>query len=202
MQRSTLLVALICVPAMSFAADGDQMGAPGTVSFEIGAAYQFTHAPFRDGHGFNVALNVPMKSLTLGYFFEKFDAQAEANDTNSATATKVDATVFVHELRAIKRLPGINTLGIGLGVGMGEFNSRVTDTNTENQYRLAQVADLFIKWSPLTGGDRFSAALNVIAGYRFMHFGGVDLDGSGTAFKQSTNDLDGFRLGFSAEFGF
>ena len=209
MKRSTLLASLILVPSMSFAAEGDQVapavsqeGGPKILSFEIGTAYQFPRAPFRNAQGYNFAINVPTKGVTLGYFFEQVNAQAESNDANAATATKVDATASVHEIRAIKMIPGTkDTLGIGLGVGMGEFSSKITGLATSNQ-QSASVADLFIKWSPLSGGDSVKAALNVVAGYRFMRFNAVDLDGAGTAFQDTTNNLDGMRLGLSVEFGF
>lgn len=208
MKRSTLLASLILVPAMGFAAEGDQVannpqnGGPQILSFEVGTAFQFTRAPFRNAQGYNFAVNIPTKSITLGYFYEQVGASAESNDANAATATKVDATATVHELRAIKLLPGTkDTLGVGLGIGMGEFTSKITGAATSNQQQ-AQVADLFIKWSPLSGGDSVKAALNVVAGYRFYRFNSIDLDGAGTAFSDTTNNLDGLRLGLSVEFGF
>lgn len=54
----------------------------------------------------------------------------------------------------------------------------------------------------MSGGDSVKAALNVVAGYRFMRFSGVHLDAGGADFTETTNNLDGMRLGLSVEFGF
>ena len=210
MKRSTLLASLILVPSLSFAAEGDQVapvaqqeGAPKILSFEIGTAFQFTRKPFKNAQGYNFAINIPTKSVVLGYYYEQVGAQAEANDNNDALSTKVDATATVHEIRAIKLIPGTkDTLGIGLGVGMGDFTAKISG-GAQTAQQQANVADLFIKWSPLSGGDSVKAALNVVAGYRFMRFSGVDLDGAaGADFTENTNNLDGMRLGLSVEFGF
>lgn len=209
MKRSTLLAALVLVPAMGFAAEGDQVapvvsqeGGPKILSFEVGTAFQFTRKPFKNGQGYNFAINIPTKSVILGYYYEQVGAQAESNENNDATSTKVDATATVHLIRAIKLIPNTkDTLGIGLGVGMGDFTSKISGAAQTTQQQ-ANVADLFIKWSPLSGGDSVKAALNVVAGYRFMRFSGVDLDGAGTDYTETTNNLDGLRLGLTVEFGF
>lgn len=209
MKRSTLLASFILVPAMGFAAEGDQVapvaqqdGAPKILSFEIGTAFQFTRKPFKTAQCQNFAINIPTKSIILGYFYEHIGAQAESNDNNDAVSTKVDATATVHQIRAIKLVPGTkDTLGVGLGIGMGDFTSKISGGAQTTQQQ-ASVADLFIKWSPLSGGDSVKAALNVIAGYRFMRFSGADLDAAGTDFTETTNNLDGMRLGLSVEFGF
>lgn len=100
MKRSTLLAALVFVPAMGFAAEGDQVapvvsqeGGPKILSFEVGTAFQFTRKPFKNGQGYNFAINIPTKSVILGYYYEQVGAQAESNDNNDATSTKADATL-------------------------------------------------------------------------------------------------------------
>ncbi len=208
MKRSTLLASLLLVPSLGFAAEGDQVapatqdGAPKILSFEVGTAFQFTRKPFKNAQGYSFAVNIPTKSVVLGYYFEQLSAQAESNDDNNTVSTKVDTNSSIHELRAIKLIPGTkDTLGIGLGVGMGDITARISG-GAQTAVQQATVGDLFIKWSPLSGGDSVKAALNVVAGYRFMRFSGVDLDAGGADFTETTNNLDGMRLGLSVEFGF
>lgn len=204
-----IAAALILAPTLMLAAEGDgapastEQSGPKFLSFEVGTAIQFGKGEWNRGNGYNFAINIPTKALTLGYYFEQLNATAESNDDGDADATHVDGKLSLHEIRAIKSIPGTkDMLGIGLGVGMGDLTTSLQGGGGNTNQQQATVGDLFIKFAPLSGGDSLKASLNVIAGYRFVRFSGISLDNNGGDFNDDTDNLDGLRLGLSVDFGF
>ncbi len=198
------LAALLLAPALVVAAEGDAAPAqsgPKYLGFEVGAAFQTARSPVDNGQSVFFAVNVPTKAVTIGYYFERMDATASSDDDNNGTATKVDVKADIHEVRVVKNLGSSNLFGIGLGVGMGNVDTRI-EGGAATGSKPAQVADVFVKFTPLAGGDELKGELNVVLGYRFMRFNGIDLDGGAGDYTDRTNNLDGFRFGLSVGMGF
>jgi hypothetical protein len=69
---------------------------------------------------------------------------------------------------------------------------------------LAPVADIFARITPLSGGDKVKAAVNVTLGYRFLLIDSTvpsDIAG-GNDFTDAIDNLNGFRIGLSVGISF
>jgi hypothetical protein len=206
-----IVATLLLAPAIAFAADDAAKPAttapaetgPKIISFEAGVDMTFGKGVWERGNGYGFGINIPTKALTIGYYFAQINATAESNDDGNTTATRVEGKLAIHELRLIKSIPGTNDmLGVGLGVGMGDLRTNVQGAAASTGQQQATIGDVFVKFSPLAGGDTLKASLDVIAGYRFVRFSGYQLDGGAGDYATATDNMDGLHVGLAANFGF
>ena len=195
------LLPVLALPALVCAAEGMPPAERfDLLSFEVGIDMANTK-DWGNANGQFFALNVPTKGVTLGYFYESTKGLAESND-NGGTATKVDAALTFHEIRVLKTIPATsNTLDLGVGVGAGEFKT-TNQGGAQTSANAATVGDVFLKFTPISGGEKVKGALNLTAGYRFVRFSAVDADGAATDFSDTVDNMDALHFGLSAEFGF
>ena len=197
---------ILLAPMGAFAAD--DIGGLG-LGFEVGTSYFLpAQAPANKGMGNFFGVDLNLGSVTVGYYFENLNIKLKAND-DSATVGKeqagqVDVAANLNELRFIK--PIIKEVAIGLGVGMADVKAKATvaqglGVNVASFDTLAPVADIFARITPISGGDKVKAAVNIILGYRFIAIKSVVPAGT-TDFADAIDNLNGFRVGLSVGIAF
>lgn len=195
---------LLLAPIGAYAAD-EQHSDVG-LGFEVGTSYFLpSQKPLNKGLGNFFAVDLNLGSVTVGYYFENLNIKMKDNSDNGATGSVIDVDASINEIRFIK--PIIKEVAVGLGVGMADVKGVVTVDNgasdsTNSFSTLAPVADIFARVTPLSGGDKVKAAVNVTLGYRFIAIDAVVPAGAATDFTDSVDNMNGFRLALSVGLSF
>jgi hypothetical protein len=193
---------LLLAPVGAFAADDAGMG----LGLEVGTSYFLpAQTPGNKGMGNFFGVDLNLGSISVGYYFESLGIKLKANDDGNATASQIDVKASINELRLTK--PIIKEVAIGLGVGMADVKARTTVTNggaTNNASfdTLAPMADIFAKVTPISGGEKVKAAVNVTLGYRFIAINSTVPAAGGGDFLDPIDNLNGFRVALSVGLSF
>ena len=198
---------ILLAPMGAFAADDAGVG----LGFEVGTSYFLpSQKPGNKGMGNFFGIDLNLGSVIVGYYFESLNIKLKADDSNDAKASQIDCAANLNELRFIK--PIIKEVAIGLGVGMADVKAKATVDNGGAPAAgaaafdtLAPVADIFARITPISGGDKVKAAVNVILGYRFIAINSTQPTGTATVkadFADAIDNLNGFRVGLSVGIAF
>jgi len=190
---------LLLAPIGAFAADDAGVG----LGFEVGTSYYIpAQKPNNKGMGNFFAVNLNLSSIEVGYYFEALNLKMKADDDNNVgTADRIDADININAIRVIK--PIIKEVGIGLAVGYADITGRVQGAPAVTFSQLAPVADIFARITPISGGDKVKASVNVLLGYRFIVIDTMDPDNAaGGSFQDPVDNFNGFRIGLSAGIAF
>ena len=196
---------ILLAPIGAFAADEAALG----LGFEVGTSYFLpSQKPANKGMGNFFGVDLNLGSVTVGYYFENLNIKLKSNDNALVDAGQIDVAANINELRFIK--PIIKEVAIGLGVGMADVKAKntVADaaiTKTTAFDSLAPVADIFARITPISGGDKVKAAVNVTLGYRFIAINSTvpaNATAGTTDFADSIDNLNGFRVGLSVGIAF
>lgn len=195
---------LLLAPIGAFAADEANSGVG--LGFEIGTSYFLpSQTPANKGLGNFFAVDLNVGSVTVGYYFESLKLKFKADDNVDGQAGRIDADVNINEVRLIK--PIIKEVAIGLGVGMADVKAvsaiedGADDAATPSFDSLAPTAEIFARITPLSGGDKVKAAVNVTLGYRFIAIDSTVPAGTAD-FTDTIDNLNGFRIGLSVGIAF
>ena len=195
---------ILLAPMGAFAADDAGVG----LGFEVGTSYFLpSQAPGNKGMGNFFGIDLNVGALTVGYYFENLNIKLKDNNDNGPLASQIDVAANINEIRLIK--PIIKEVAIGLGIGTADVKGKVTVNGTSLAVgpafdTLAPVADIFARITPISGGDKVKAAVNVTLGYRFIAINSTVVNGAGAAtdFADAIDNLNGFRVGLSVGIAF
>jgi hypothetical protein len=197
-----LVPALLLLAPVGFAAD-EGVG----LGFEVGTSYFLpAQKPGNKGMGNFFGVDLNLGSVTVGYYFESLNIKLKSEDTGNVTqASQIDVTANINEVRLVK--PIIKEVAVGLGIGMATVKGRLSVDNgaaaAVNSFdTIAPVADVFARVTPISGGEKVKASVNVTLGYRFIAISSTQALGATDDFVDSIDNLNGFRVALSVILAF
>jgi hypothetical protein len=145
-----------------------------------------------------MTIKVPVDAnSTVGFYNEGLGFNLDSNKGGGATTT-VAVDVSIQGLQVTRKLA--DKVSVGLNFGMADITANIAGVVafTDN----VPMADVFVQWSLLSGGEKMKSDFAATIGYRAMMISPIDPDAAGTDYIKNVKDLGGFWIGMSVGFGF
>jgi hypothetical protein len=192
MKKLTIMVlALALVSGMVLSAKAESLG------FELGTMYyNCNDKNAQNGGGSFLAIALPVDAKTDIGFYKEGSSVTLEEDKNAATrATLVDIDVSIEAMLLARKLTDKFTAGLHIGMAdiqaWDNLNAAITLNDT------TPMADVFVTWGVVSGGDKIMTNLNVTLGYRVLQTVAFDPDLALTDFVDNINDLGGMWVAIS-----
>lgn len=169
-----------------------------TIGFDLGILSMNSREKTADsGTGSFMAITFPVDNNTkIGFYNEGMSFNLKDNNAGGAPSI-VPVDVDITAIQITRKL--VDTISIGFDLGMADVSDTtafgfVSDT--------VPMADVFVKWSLLSGGEKVTTNLCATLGYRLLSISPTDPDGGGGDFTKAVDDLGGLWLKLSVGLNF
>lgn len=186
-----LVLALALVSGMVLSAKAESLG------FELGTMYyKCNDKNAETGGGSFLAIALPVDAKTdIGFYKEGSTISLEEDKNAGATSTVVDVDVSIEAMLLARKLTDKFTAG--LHIGMADLQAWDNTAALIRMNDTTPMADVFVTWGVVSGGEKIMTNLNVTLGYRVLTTVSFDPDGVATDYVDNINDLGGMWVAIS-----